>query len=62
MFSACLAFRLSPGRQHASESVLPADLCYPVLRRAPFTAAGWLFELKHDGFTGRSRAPAPRPS
>ena len=27
-----------------------ADLCHPMPRRVPFTAAGWIFELKHDGF------------
>jgi bifunctional non-homologous end joining protein LigD len=28
----------------------PADLCHPTPCRKPFTAEGWLFELKHDGF------------
>jgi len=28
----------------------PADLCRAVLRKKPFTAEGWLWELKHDGF------------
>lgn len=28
----------------------PADLCHPILVRKPFSAEGWLFELKHDGF------------
>ena len=28
----------------------PADLCHAVLLRKPFTAEGWLWELKHDGF------------
>jgi hypothetical protein len=38
----------------------PADLCHPTLHRGPFTAAGWLFELKHDGFRAFARTgPAP---
>jgi bifunctional non-homologous end joining protein LigD len=28
----------------------PADLCHPTPGGRPFTAEGWLFELKHDGF------------
>ena len=28
----------------------PADLSVPIRRSKPFTAEGWLFELKHDGF------------
>lgn len=31
-------------------SLSPADLCHATLARKPFTAEGWLFELKHDGF------------
>ena len=37
----------------------PADLCHPVLVNRPFSAPGWLFELKHDGFRafcGRRRS------
>ena len=37
----------------------PADLCIPILRRKPFTAEGWLFELKHDGFRAFVRRSGP---
>src|SRR5437764_10279019 len=30
--------------------IAASDLCHPTLGRAPFTAEGWLFELKHDGY------------
>ena len=36
----------------------PADLCHPVLRPKPFSAEGWLFELKHDGFRAFVRTGA----
>src|SRR5437588_712048 len=42
-------------RQIAAVLLAPADLCHPTLRRAPFTAEGWLFELKHDGFRAFAR-------
>jgi ATP-dependent DNA ligase len=37
----------------------PADLCIPTLRPKPFTAEGWLFELKHDGFRAFVRRQGP---
>src|SRR4051812_35138603 len=48
-------------RPRSSRCVVEAtDLCHPTAHHTPFTRAGWLFELKHDGFralarTGRSR-------
>jgi bifunctional non-homologous end joining protein LigD len=35
-----------------------ADLCHPMIARAPFTREGWIFELKHDGFRAFARAGA----
>jgi bifunctional non-homologous end joining protein LigD len=37
----------------------PDDLCAPILRSRPFTAEGWLFELKHDGFRTFVRRKGP---
>src|SRR5579862_2474144 len=31
------------------------DLCHPTSERWPFTRAGWIFELKHDGFRALAR-------
>lgn len=36
----------------------PATLCHSTLWRWPFTADGWLFELKHDGFRAFVRKSA----
>jgi hypothetical protein len=40
----------------SGSSLSPDDLCHPTLHRVPFTAEGWLFELKHDGFRAFARA------
>ena len=37
----------------------PADLCAPILRSKPFTANGWLFEPKHDGYRAFVRRAGP---
>ena len=37
----------------------PADLCAPIVRSRPFSAEGWLFELKHDGFRTFVRRKGP---
>lgn len=34
----------------ASAPLSPADLCHAIIGRKPFTAEGWVFELKHDGY------------
>ena len=53
---------MSPGKPHllrvlsspvpasVVDRLAPVDLCHPTVCREPFTAEGWLFELKHDGF------------
>lgn len=33
-----------------ADSLSPANLCHPTPGGRPFTAEGWLFELKHDRF------------
>jgi bifunctional non-homologous end joining protein LigD len=38
-----------------ADRLSPADLCHPTPRGRPFTAEGWLFELKHDGFRAFAR-------
>lgn len=37
-------------RDSISALITADHLCHPTLRQRPFTRAGWLFELKHDGF------------
>ena len=39
-----------PALASLADRLSPADLCHPTPCREPFTAEGWLFELKHDGF------------
>lgn len=60
-------FRLTaaPSRIGAPTPLGAADLCHPIASHVPFTHAGWLFELKHDGFralarTGRDRLAVRR--
>lgn len=40
--------------------ISPADLCHPSIRRTPFTADGWIFELKHDGYRAFVRKTGTR--
>lgn len=35
---------------NVADRLSPAELCHPTPGGRPFTAEGWLFELKHDGF------------